>query len=522
MTTATEIRVFRTAPWQELVQGVAPCPPQAPVPTERGGSTPVHRSEPGAAGSTDPEEIRREGLTGRQLRMAHRLARRHDLSPSDDIDAVRLLRQKGIDPFQRNALVCIAPNTSDESPPGVDGTGPAKPPESRGRDLVRLPESSASEVFRIQQDITQRRRRKARMLVLRLICFVLLPTLLAGWYFLKIATPMFSTKSEFVIQQADASGSAALGGLFQGAGLAVQQDSTTVQSYLQSRDAMHRLDADRGFREHFAQSGIDPLQRLYPDASEEDVYNLYTRRVRVGFDPSEGVLKMEVVAADPETSQSFSRALIGYAEEMIDSMTRRLREGQMAGARQNHASAEAKLREAQQRILALQEDLGVIDPQSESGSLMQQITQFEVRLRERRLLLDQTLASERPNAARVRSLEGEIARLEFVVSDLRAGMTENRAGEASLARITAQLKIAEADLETRQILLQQAAEQLEAAMIEANRQVRYMAVAVQPVAQDEPSHPRVWANTLLAFVVFAGIYLLASLTISVLREQVAA
>ena len=44
-------------------------------------------------------EIRREGLTGRQLRMARRLAQKQGLTPSSDFDAVRQLREMGIDPF---------------------------------------------------------------------------------------------------------------------------------------------------------------------------------------------------------------------------------------------------------------------------------------------------------------------------------------------------------------------------------------------------------------------------------------
>ena len=38
------------------------------------------------------DAIRREGLTGRQLRMARRVAQKHGLAPTSDFDAVRLLR----------------------------------------------------------------------------------------------------------------------------------------------------------------------------------------------------------------------------------------------------------------------------------------------------------------------------------------------------------------------------------------------------------------------------------------------
>ncbi len=46
---------------------------------------------------------------------------------------------------------------------------------------------------------------------------------------------------------------------------------------------------------------------------------------------------------------------------------------------------------------------------------------------------------------------------------------------------------------------------------------------VEPVAPDEATYPRALENTILAFLVFlvfAGIYLMISLTASILREQV--
>ena len=81
--------------------------------------------------------------------------------------------------------------------------------------------------------------------------------------------------------------------------------------------------------EHFSQPTIDPIQRLDPDASMEDTYSHYIRHVKIGFDPTEGIVKMEVIAADPEVSAAFSRALITYAEAQVDNLSLRLREDQM-------------------------------------------------------------------------------------------------------------------------------------------------------------------------------------------------
>jgi capsular polysaccharide transport system permease protein len=544
MTTKPRVNRYRLRPDAPLVEGVDPVAERRAALADTGEVRATGTGGPGAgqatAGASHGEvssaaeveseteiaRIRREGLTGRQLRMARRVAQRHGLAPTSDFDAVRLLRARGIDPFSRaNMLSIMRPKGGEKGggtglpSPVAQAPAPALQPAMPG---VKLPEERAGEIWQIQRDIARRRRRRMRLLAARLAAFVLLPTLIVGWYYAVVATPMYATHSEFVIQQADSPAGGGLGGLFQGTGLAVQQDSTTVQSYLQSRDAMLRLDRDQGFRAHFSQDWIDPLQRLDADASNEDAYDRYSRNVQVAFDPTEGILKMEVIAAAPEASQRFSEALIGYAEEQVDNLTQRLREDQMSGAEEAFEAAEARVVEAQARVLDLQERLGVLDPASETGSLMQQITQFEIELRQKQLERAQLLANERPNQARLAGVEGEIERLQALVDELRASMTESGGGEASLARVSGELRIAEADLATRQLLLQQAAQQLETARLEANRQVRYMAVGVSPVAPDEPTYPRAFENTLLAFLIFSGIYLMLSLTASVLREQVSA
>ena len=43
---------------------------------------------------------------------------------------------------------------------------------------------------------------------------------------------------------------------------------------------------------------------------------------------------------------------------------------------------------------------------------------------------------------------------------------------------------------------------------------------VTVIAPDEATYPRAFENTALAFLVFSGIYLMISLTASILREQI--
>ncbi|CAN0606059.1 unnamed protein product, partial [Ectocarpus sp. 12 AP-2014] len=173
-------------------------------------------------------------------------------------------------------------------------------------------------------------------------------------------------------------------------------------------EALQNLNADHGYRAHFSDSSIDSLQRIPQDASNEAVYKHFQDHVKIGYDPTEGVIRMEVSALTPEMSQTFSEALIGYAEERVDRVTERKRDDQMSGARETFDSAEAKMVDAQQKVLALQEQLGILDPASETAGVMAQVNTFETQLAEKQLQLNQLLDNEQPNAARVAGVEGDI------------------------------------------------------------------------------------------------------------------
>jgi capsular polysaccharide transport system permease protein len=313
-----------------------------------------------------------------------------------------------------------------------------------------------------------------------------------------------------------------LGSMLAGTGLATSQDSVTVQSFLMSREAMRRLDAEHGFKAYFQRPEIDPLRRLAPDATNEDAYRLYQDMVQVSYDPTEGIVRMEVIAADPETSERFARALVTYAEEQVDSLTQRLRENQMRDAVAGVAEAEVRAREAQMRVLELQENFQVLSSEVEVTLLTQQITTLEGQLNQERLSLADLRANARPTSARLAQTERRIATLEGQIAELRGTLTQGNAEGSSLARVQRELVMAEADVATRQLLLQQSMSQLEAARLEANRQVRYLSMGVSPIAPDEATYPRAFENTALAFLIFGGIYLMLSMTGSILREQVTA
>lgn len=472
-----------------------------------------------------------EQLTGRQLRIARRLAVKYGLNPATDQEAVLMLRAQGIDPFKKASILSIVPDS--DTPPAAPAGRALTVTEQRQTlpqpvkavplpsPAQRVEQSHLDDVRQIQRDLAKRRRRRSALLAARLFLFVVLPTILAGYYYYAIATPFYATKSEFVIQQAEPPTAAAgMGGLLRGTSFATSQDSIAVQGYLQSRDAMLRLDQDQNFIARFQDPAIDVLQRLDPDATRESAYKTYLRNVHISYDPTEGLIKMEVIAPDPQASEAFSRALIGYAEEQVDQLTQRLRGDQMTGARTAYEQAEQAMLDAQRHVVDLQEKSKILSSEVEISLLSQQIAQLESQLSTERLSLAQMNANAVPNQARMEPVRRRIETLEGEIATLRARMTEGSADKQSIASVQSELIIAQADVQTRQMMLATAMQAMENSRTEANRQVRYLSLSVSPIAPDEATYPRAFENTLVAMLILIGLYLMVSMTAAILREQV--
>lgn len=449
------------------------------------------------------------------FRMARRKAVRMGLSPSSGEEAAKMLKERGFD-VTRDRVTMLDTTAASQNPMPAGAKAPAQSPG------VISEEQRQADIKKIQQSIARRRQARFFLIGLRLLIFVALPTWLAGYYFYVVATPMYQVDSQMVIQKPESGGSSAggLGGLLGGSGLSNLEDSVIVQGYLNSREAMLRLNTENGFITHFQQSFVDDIQRMPPDVSNEAAYEKYEKYVQIGYDPTEGVIRMSVIALTPEKATEFSRALITFAEERVDQLAAPVRRDQLTVAKKNYDDAEQAVLDAADRVLILQQSAGVISPDADATGQMTIVNNLEAQLDQRRLALEEINRNEAPNLAQVRAIELDISGLSARIAARRAAMFTSNDASASLARVSGELSIARTNLEMRQMLLQQSLSSLETARIETNRQTRYLSLAVAPIAPDVPTHPKSLENTLLALALFFGIYIFLSLTVAILREQI--
>jgi len=453
-------------------------------------------------------------------RMARRKAVRMGLSPSSGEEAAKMLEERGFD-VTRDRVTMLDTATADQNPMPGKAKAPGQAPPDKDNPDVITDEQRRADILKIQKSIARRRQARFFLIALRLFFFVAFPTYLTGYYFYTVATPMYQVDSQMVIQKPDSGGSSsALGGLLGGGGLSNLEDSVIVQGFLLSREAMLKLDAENGFIAHFQQEDIDDIQRLPPDVSLEAAYKKYQKYVSIGYDPTEGVIRMSVIATTPEKATEFSRALIRFAEVRVDKLAAPVRNDQLLVAQSNYQAAEQAVLDASDHVLELQQNRGVFSADAELSGQMGILNSLEGQLEQRRLNLAEINSNAAPNQAQVNAIEQEIKGLSDRIAERRAAMLTTDDASASLARVSGELRIAASNLEMRQLLLQQSLSSLEMARMEANRQTRYLSLAVAPVAPDVPTHPKSLENTALAFALFFGLYIFLSLTIAILREQI--
>jgi len=455
------------------------------------------------------------------FRMARRKAVRMGLSPSSGEEAAKMLEERGFD-VTRDRVTMLDTTAASQNP--MPGGGQAKAPgQAPGAEPDVITEAQReADIKKIQKSIARRRQARFILIAMRLFVFVVLPTWLTGFYFYTVATPMYQVDSQMVIQKPDSGGapSSGIGGLIGGGGLSNLEDSVIVQGYLGSREAMQRLDRENGFVAHFQQDFIDDIQRMAPDISMEAAYEKYEKYVQIGYDPTEGVIRMSVIALTPEKAAEFASALIGFAEERVDQIAAPVRRDQLTVAKNNYDAAEQAVLDAADHVLELQQSAGVISPDADATGQLTIVNSLEAQLDQRRLALSEINRNEAPNQAQVRAIEQDIKSLIERINERRAAMFSSNETSGSLARLSGELSIARTNLEMRQMLLQQSLSSLETARVETNRQTRYLSLAVAPIPPDVPTHPKAFENTMLALALFFGIYIFLSLTISILREQI--
>ena len=366
-------------------------------------------------------------------------------------------------------------------------------------------------------------KRKAWMRRLVALAVILLPTLAMAAYCYAIAAPMYMSSLRFTIRgQSESGTSSVLGKLMQsGGGGGAFTDGFAVRDYLSSFDALTQLNKKADFIEHMQRPKGDFVVNLGARSSKETVLDFYRRVVKVRYNMVEGIVSVDVFAFTPQDAFAFAAQIMDIAGEFSNDLNRRATEDSVRVASDDLKSAEERLGQARLALNDWRKRNANLDLEANAKMISQNVGALEGLLISARAELDQMKSSGTLNNPRRKSVEDRIKSVTQQLAEENARLTGGESG-TSVVNLLAEYQSLNLTQEFASKNYELAVQSMHNARTIANVRQKYVATIVSPTMPEEPSYPDSTKLIVLTFIGALFMYLVGTMTWSVVRESNAA
>lgn len=347
----------------------------------------------------------------------------------------------------------------------------------------------------VRQSALARWIRKRRWFLL----IVVVPTLLAAFYYGFIASDVYISESRFVIKNPDQKRGqvSTLANLVQTTGLSGGQEQTNeVLTYVRSRDALKALEKNAAIRDKFSSAQADILSRFpqpLSDVSFESLFKYYGKMVDARMDSETGTAIIKVKAFASQDAYTINRDLLDLSESLVNRLNNR---AQTKGI----VEAQRQVDLATQRVLASRVALGqyrnaqaLIDPSKQAVGVLE-ISNTMIGERaalQAQLDLMQRMTPANPSIPalrnRINAITSQIASQDSRVVGTKNGIASKLGGYENL--------LVEQEFATQS--LNAANTGLVQARADAQRQQFYLERVVDPNMPDTPLLPKRMLNIII-------------------------
>ncbi|MBO9111643.1 MULTISPECIES: hypothetical protein [Agrobacterium] len=348
------------------------------------------------------------------------------------------------------------------------------------------------------------------------LIFVILPSLLAGIYYLFFASSQYISEARMVVrtigvsEQFDTSekrdGRSIIGGD------SLTQDSYIVANYLQSPQLVRILNERIKLHDLFSKADIDWFSRLPPDAKFEDLHKYWTGQVDTYVDGPSGIIILTIRAFSPADAVTISRAAMQAANEMIDTISEKAKHDLIKRGENDMDLALAEYRKALDGLREYQNKTGILDPLASakmSNAIITKLTEQKLALT---VNLNSLTAAGADNSARGRELNRTI---EAIDDQIRLRQ-DSVAGAAPASGVQLSSSMTEfSKLETQRIVTQALYEStvrnLDTAKSTALKRTTFISVFSDAHIPEESRYPERFSQWLIIFGGLLTLWMTATL-----------
>lgn len=342
----------------------------------------------------------------------------------------------------------------------------------------------------IVHNADQRRLKRMQNLLKKLSIFVMLPTILSALYYVFMASNMYESESKFTIH---------IGNLQSAA------NNLTTQYYIQSREALERLNQDHDFIKSYQSKHLDFLNRLPDNVDFDTAYSYYRKLIKISFDHVSGIITMKVRAPTALQAKVYANALLDYANETTGKISDGFRNEQLKFAKRELAEAENRLAMAKAAFAKVIEE----NPRTnmfEKESARKE--KFEQELIEAEHKLKLLLPVTHEDSSKIKVLKNRIEELRLIIEQI----SKEARTYHTLSQFISEKEFAEE-------VYKSAIKFVETSRNDLLKQHHYLAIIVAPNLASASTYPDRWNGVLKVFVISLSLYIIASVVISTSREH---
>ena len=332
-----------------------------------------------------------------------------------------------------------------------------------------------------------------------LVC-VALPTLLVTFYLVLIASDRYAVKVKFSVRGQETQAIDMLGVLGNfGGNSGMAADSYVLIDYVLGRGMIEDIKGTIDVRKIYSRKSIDWLSRISGEEKIEDVVEYWQKMVNASYEPSTGIIRIEVTAYDAKEAVELADAITNSSDQLINRLSTESRRDALKAANTELERAEQRQRMLRAQMRKFREQEQIADPVKRAGHQQEMIeksraelTRLDTELQAARGFMKEDAPSIVVLKNQRVALVNQLASLQKEVGGDTTTPSNGKPTEGN--RTVAKMLASYEELEAERVFAEKAyitaLASLERARYEADRKQRYLAIFDKAAMPEEARYPR--------------------------------
>lgn len=354
-----------------------------------------------------------------------------------------------------------------------------------------------------------RKKRRHFGIVFSFLLLVLLPLAAASWYLWTRAVDQYPSSVAFTVRREESASASNILGSLSNLSSASSSDSDILFEFIQSQELVLAIDKALDLRalysRHHAQ---DPYFSLPSDSTIEVLLDYWSDMVQISYAPGTGLLKLRVLAFDPNEAREIAAEIFSQSSEMINKLSAIAREDSIRYAREDLDRAVEQLKQARLKVTAFRSRTQIIDPNADIQVQMGLLNTLQQQLGEELINFDLLRENTRESDPRVLQVEQRINAIRNRIRQERQkfGSGGDTASDGNdYVTVIAEFERLIVDREFAEQRYTAALSNFDVAQAKAQRQSRYLAAYINPTTAESSQFPdRILNLGLLALILLSA------------------